>query len=105
MDGANRFFLGFLVLALTAHANADTIIYEFSGIVPPGASSHSQVEDGESWTVVVEIDDTIADADPNVQRGSYPEQCHLQFDYILRRLYADPNPGRCADAGFQRPVG
>jgi len=71
MHYARLFFSGLLLLALTAHANADTIIYEFNGIVPAGASSHSQVEDGESWTVVVEIDDTIADADPNVQRGSY----------------------------------
>ena len=64
MDGANRFPLGFLMLALAAYANADTIIYEFNGIVPPGASSHSQVMDGETWTVVVEVDDTIPDTNP-----------------------------------------
>ena len=72
MDGAKQFPLGFLVLALAAYANADTIIYEFNGIVPPGASSHSQVMDGEAWTVVVEVDDTTPDNNPSPERGTYP---------------------------------
>jgi len=49
-------------LGLVAQANADTIRFSFSGVLPSGASSHSMVADGETFLAIFDIDNTIVDS-------------------------------------------
>ncbi len=65
-----KYFLTCAVLLLLPFqsARADFLVYEYSGVLPAGASQHSQVSDFESWTAEFVIDTNAADIsnDPNV---------------------------------------
>ena len=65
-----RIFL-FAVLSsvlLTSAVCADELLYEITGFVPAGASTHSMIADGETFTATFLIDDSVADAssDPTI---------------------------------------
>lgn len=57
--------------SFTAIAHADFYQYEFVGVVPTGASGHSMVDDGETWTATIIVDPTVQDTNPNEDIGEY----------------------------------
>lgn len=59
------------LMFLVASAKGDFYDYIFTGIVPSGASSHSQVADGESWTAIMRIDATVIDSNPDPNFGEF----------------------------------
>lgn len=63
-------WLATVAITFTHSAHAD-IIYEFSGALTTGSSSHTGILDTEDWTARFLIDDSFPDmnADPNV--GAY----------------------------------
>lgn len=70
-----------LVFANTGVSSADIVRYEFSGVIPVGASAHSQISVGESWVASFLVDDSVADAfsDPNV--GIFPGVLSGEFSF------------------------
>jgi hypothetical protein len=52
-------------------ADADLVIYEISGVLPAGASSHSQISDGESWLATFRVDLSVTDSNPSENLGNY----------------------------------
>ena len=66
-------FLSFgFVLALNGILSADLLVYTYTGVLPIGSSFHSQVSDGESWTVTFVVDDSAMDVDDSPHIGFYP---------------------------------
>lgn len=60
-----RKFSIFLACILTPVAlNADFLNYTFTGVIPVGASGHSQVSDGESFVASFIVDTTVPDTEP-----------------------------------------
>ena len=59
-----------LVCSAGTVARAD-LIYEFSGVLPNGASLHPMVADGESYTVTFRIDDSVTDSSVDPTLGIY----------------------------------
>jgi hypothetical protein len=58
---------------LTGVSSADFYQYTFTGFLPPGASSHSQVADGETWTAIMLVDPSVAvDTNPDPNFGVFP---------------------------------
>lgn len=60
------------ILRCIASANADALVYEFSGVLPAGASINPLVLDGESWIATFFIDTSVVDIDDSTARGVYP---------------------------------
>ncbi|MEM8893247.1 MAG: hypothetical protein AAGC88_01640 [Bacteroidota bacterium] len=52
-------------------AKADFLVYEFSGVLPSGASQHSQIEDGETWNAEFVIDTNVVDTSSLTYFGYY----------------------------------
>jgi hypothetical protein len=53
-------------------AHSGIVIYEFTGVLPAGASQHSQIQDGESWIATFHIDTNATDSLPgDPTRGIY----------------------------------
>lgn len=62
----------FALIALTSNAAHATLVYEFSGVLPVGASiSGLPISYAESWKATVTVDDTVADACLPTFQGCY----------------------------------
>lgn len=65
----SRFLILMVCMCLPAIAHCDFVTFEFTGTVPEGASSHSMVDDGESFVATFTVDNTVPDSeqeDPTV---------------------------------------
>ena len=45
-----------LIVLIAGGAKADVVQYEFTGVLPDGSSSHSEIDDGETWRAVFSVD-------------------------------------------------
>lgn len=63
--------LGVVLIAAT-NTNAQNKIYEFRGTLPPGASSHPEVEDGETFTATFIVNTSVADTLSETYAGNFP---------------------------------
>ena len=56
---------------LSASVSGDTVVYEFTGVLPQGSSGHSQILDGESWTALFLVETTVEDSVSDPGFGFY----------------------------------
>ena len=68
---------------------ANDLVYSYRGVLPPGASSHSSVADGETFTAIFTIDPAVADADPLPERGIFPA-CGISGALVFSGGYVAP---------------
>ena len=59
-----RLLLTLVFSAIVSQSLSADYIYTFDGVLPSGASSHNQVDDGESFVATFVIDGTVADSEP-----------------------------------------
>ena len=48
-----------------SETKADILQYTFNGVIPDGASQHTQINDGETFTATFLIDTSVRDEDPD----------------------------------------
>ena len=65
------FFSVFCSVLLSPAAHADELLYEFTGFIPDGTSSHSMIADGETFTATFLIDDSVADSNVDSTNGLF----------------------------------
>jgi hypothetical protein len=61
------------LISIIGHSagRADDLVYAFRGVLPPGASSHSSVSDGETFTAYFTIATEAMDSEPDPTVGDY----------------------------------
>lgn len=69
------------VFFLTSVADADQWLYTFEGELPDGASSHSQIADGESFVAQFGVDSTAEDQTSSDGIGSYAASCLARLSF------------------------
>ena len=67
----STFAMLLFLYSFTAIACGDFYQYEYVGVVPAGASGHSMVADGETWTATVVVDASVQDTNANQDIGEY----------------------------------